>query len=381
MNTKRLQLTYNDANVRMFAFDGESGVNEYLCMFTVLNPELTFKEQLQQLLGCCRHIQETNFEGQVGRLHDSKIAFKRYYLSDSANQVAPLKEVTGEEDCAISLVQQPPLSGTKVGMWAYFMSGTENHRLEEHLYSVAHDGYEELWSTQNTAPGNSSYPQAYAILSAYADRLRRHGCTLADNCIRTWLYVNDIDNQYAGVVRARNDVFDQEGLTEQTHYIASTGIGGRDADHNVYCKMNAVAIKGIRKEQVHYLYALDHLNRTSDYGVRFERGTYVDFAGRRRVYISGTASIDAQGKVMHEGDIRRQTRRMWENIEALLREAGCTFDNVAEFSVYLRDIADYKVVSEMYREQFPHTPYIILHAPVCRPGWLIESECIALKKL
>lgn len=381
MNIKRLKLTHNEANVRLFAFDGGNGVNEYLCMFTVHNPELTFKEQLNELLACCRHIQETNFEGQLGDLDTAKVAFKRYYLSDAANQVDELKSVTGDEGCAVSMVQQSPLAGAKVGMWTYLMTGTVNRKIEEHLYQVSHDGYDELWATQNTAPGASSYQQTYAILSDYADHLRRQGCTLADNCIRTWLYVNDIDNQYAGVVRARNDVFDQEGLTEHTHYIASTGIGGRDADHNVYCKMNAVAIKGIRQDQIHYLYALDHLNRTSDYGVRFERGTYVDFAGRRRVYISGTASIDNKGMVMYEGDIRQQVQRMWENIEALLKEAGCTFDNVAEFSVYLRDIADYAVVSKMYKERFPDTPYIILHAPVCRPGWLIESECIALKKI
>lgn len=388
MSTKRLQLSRHNSHVRIFAFNttpqsaaAKSECSEYLCMFTILNPTLTFREQVTELLSLCSHIKETNFEGQVADLSSARIAFKRYYLSDAANQVDELRALTGEEDCAVSMVQQPPLSGSKVGMWVYFMTGTNNHKIDEHLYSVSHDGYDELWSTQNTAEGADSYAQTFDILSTYADSLRSQGCTLKDNCVRTWLYVNDIDNQYAGVVNARNDVFDREGLTADTHFIASTGIGGRDARHEVYCKMNAVAIKGIAPEQVHYLYALDHLNRTSDYGVRFERGTYVDFASRRRVYISGTASIDNRGNVVHEGDIRRQTLRMWENIEALLKEADCTFDNVAEFSVYLRDIADYAVVSEMFKEKFPHTPYIILHAPVCRPGWLIESECIALKEL
>lgn len=381
MSIKRLQLASSNAKVRMFAFDGGNGVNEYLCMFTVTNTMLTFAEQLKELLALCEHVQETNFEGQLDDLNKAKIGFKRYYLSDAANEVPVLKGITGEEDCAVSLVQQPPLSGAKVGMWVYFMTGTKNHKIDDHLYCVSHDGYDELWSTQNTAPGIESYTQTEAIFAQYMDRLERNGCTMKDNCIRTWFYVNDIDNQYAGVVKARNVVFDAAGLTEKTHYVASTGIGGRDADHNVYCKMNAIAIRGIKQEQIHYLYALDHLNRTSEYGVRFERGTYVDFANRRRVYISGTASINNKGEIMYEGDIRKQVQRMWDNIEALLAEAGCTFDNVSEFSVYLRDIADYAVVSEMYKEKFPHTPYIILNAAVCRPGWLVESECIALKEL
>lgn len=381
MNIKRLQLTRNHACVKMFAFDAGTGVNEYLAMFTVVGSELSFAEQLGALLDLSQYICATNFEGALADLGHARIAFKRYYLSDAENQAPALRAITGDEDCAVSLVQQPPLQGSKVGMWVYFMTGTENRRLEDHLYSVSHDGYDELWSTQNTAPGLASYTQTEGILTQYAARLRRHGCTLADNCVRTWFYVNDIDNQYAGVVQARNAVFDEEGLTDRTHYIASTGIGGRDADHRVYSKMNAIAIRGIKSEQIHYLYALDHLNRTSDYGVRFERGVAVDFCNRRRVYISGTASIDNKGQIVHPGDIVGQVHRMWQNIEALLAEAGCTFDNVAEFSVYLRDIADYATVARLYQEKFPHTPYIILHAPVCRPGWLIESECIALRGL
>ena len=50
-------------------------------------------------------------------------------------------------------------------------------------------------------------------------------------------------------------------------------------------------------------------------------------------------------------------------------------------TVYLRDTADRKVVSDMFARKFPDTPYIIVLAPVCRPGWLVETECLALKKL
>jgi hypothetical protein len=35
----------------------------------------------------------------------------------------------------------------------------------------------------------------------------------------------------------------------------------------------------------------------------------------------------------------------------------------------------------MYRERFPGRPYVIVHAPVCRPGWLIEMECMAVKQV
>ncbi len=35
----------------------------------------------------------------------------------------------------------------------------------------------------------------------------------------------------------------------------------------------------------------------------------------------------------------------------------------------------------MYEQQFPEQPYIIVHAPVCRPGWLIEMECMGTKEI
>ena len=48
--------------------------------------------------------------------------------------------------------------------------------------------------------------------------------------------------------------------------------------------------------------------------------------------------------------------------------------------VYLRDPSDYEVVSAMYEEKFPNIPKVMVLAPVCRPSWLIEMECIAVRK-
>ena len=100
-----------------------------------------------------------------------------------------------------------------------------------------------------------------------------------------------------GMVKARAAAFEREGLNRETHYIASTAIEGRQADPNALVSMDAYAIEGIKQDQVTYLHAPTHLNRTHDYGVTFERGTAVDFADRRHVYISGTASINNKGEI------------------------------------------------------------------------------------
>jgi enamine deaminase RidA (YjgF/YER057c/UK114 family) len=84
---------------------------------------------------------------------------------------------------------------------------------------------------------------------------------------------------------------------------------------------------------------------------------------------------------MFPKDIEKQTQRMIENVEVLLKEADCSFDEVGEMVVYLRDIADYDLVRNVFDTQFPGKPYIIVHAPVCRSGWLIEMECMAVKAI
>ena len=71
---------------------------------------------------------------------------------------------------------------------------------------------------------------------------------------------------------------------------------------------------------------------------------------------------------------------MWDNVEALLKEAECSYEDVGVMLVYLRDISDYELVKELYAERFPDKPCVIVHAPVCRSGWLIEMECMAVKK-
>ena len=62
------------------------------------------------------------------------------------------------------------------------------------------------------------------------------------------------------------------------------------------------------------------------------------------------------------------------------READSSYEDVMQMVVYLRDIADYDIVQQMFSERFPSIPMVIALAPVCRPTWLIEMECMAVKK-
>lgn len=361
--------------IELSGFEVPDGVAEYHAILRIINPRLTYIEQVNYLLDAYTQLLEEELEGAIS-------VFKRFFLSDAANQTTYLLSVLGERTTgALSIVEQPPLDGTKIAMWVYLQKGVQAQTLSNGLVEIKHGGYRHLWTAYNFNQASNSEEQTRILLNDYIAQLEEQGCRLADNCIRTWFFVQNVDVNYMGVVKARNEVFATQNLTKNTHFIASTGIAGRHANPKVFVQMDAYAVEGLNPEQVHYLYAPTHLNPTYEYGVSFERGTYIDYGDRRQVFISGTASINNKGEIVHPGDVCKQTERMWENVETLLKEAECSFEHVQHLLVYLRDISDYSVVSEMFEKRFPTIPKVYLLAPVCRPGWLVEMECMAVKPL
>lgn len=66
----------------------------------------------------------------------------------------------------------------------------------------------------------------------------------------------------------------------------------------------------------------------------------------------------------------------------LAKKGGSLLKNCVRTWLFVRDIdMEYAgVVKGMFDERFPDIPFIILHASVCRPGWLVEMECMAMRK-
>lgn len=357
-------------DVEFSTFSAERGdVDEQMVLIHSYNYSAPFSQQLDGVAECYKECAKWGTP-----------IFIRVYISDAANQ-EELTRQTIKSDCPISIIEQSPLDGSKIAVWLYLQSNVEMSRGGSGLYKLIHNGYSHLWSTSVAKPEiDGSFLQTEELLSRYVDQIESEECTLLNDTIRTWLFVQNVDVNYHGVVVGRNNIFDKEGLVADTHFITSTGIGGRVADYRVTTAMDAYSVKGLDKGQIQFLYAPTHLNSTYEYGVRFERGTAVHYGDRSHIFISGTASIDNRGDVLYIGDIKRQTLRMWENVEVLLSEADAAFDDIAQLTIYLRDFSDYTVVREMFDQRFPNTPKVFVLAPVCRPTWLIEMECIAIKE-
>lgn len=134
---------------------------------------------------------------------------------------------------------------------------------------------------------------------------------------------------------------------------------------------------------------LETLNEAFDYErpSSFSRGMRIDLNGLVILLISGTASINECGESVHVGDLRRQTRRTFENITKLLESEGATWKDVVRTTCYLRDIErDYAAFNDertaFYREQEldPLPASTGIQAILCRPELLVEIEAIAMFK-
>ncbi|RHR35550.1 hypothetical protein DWX23_22720 [Parabacteroides sp. AF18-52] len=359
-------------HAQICSFEGKGGVTEYHILFSVTNPSLPFTKQLDKL----EKAYETVTKEEAGK---AVAVFRRYFLSDAANQTELLMERECENPfCALSIVQQAPLNGTKIALWVYLQTDMTTETYNSGMFEASHNKYRHLWTGGAYNKAATSEYHTRLLLNDYVLQLTEQHCTLAADCIRTWFFVQNVDVNYAGVVKARKEVFITQNLTEKTHYITSTGIEGRHADPEVLVQMDAYTVDGLQPEQIQFLYAPTHLNPTYEYGVTFERGTAVSYGDRKQIFLSGTASIDNRGEIVHPGDILKQTERMMENISALLQEAGASVADIMQAIVYLRDPADYEEVNRYIRTHHPDMPHLIVLAPVCRPGWLIETECIAV---
>ena len=93
--------------------------SEYHIIIHSTKPEDTYEEQLNAVLNTYDYLLTQELKGAVAIL-------KRYFLSDAANQADTLLALTTEgSDCALSIVEQPPLDGTKIALWVYLLTDVQ----------------------------------------------------------------------------------------------------------------------------------------------------------------------------------------------------------------------------------------------------------------
>ncbi len=194
--------------------------------------------------------------------------------------------------------------------------------------------------------------------------------------IRTWIYLRDLETDYDALNEVRNDCFAEWGVTRLP---ASTGIEG--APHPTGCRISAdvCILWGDSLGEIELMHG-ETLGEAAEYGSAFSRGLRVQHADRTVLFVSGTASIDVAGNVVHVGDIEGQCHRMLDNVDALLRPHGAVLADTVNAVTYLKERAFVPVFERVCRERGVSTDLLntVVVADVCRPDWLCEIELTAV---
>jgi reactive intermediate/imine deaminase len=99
------------------------------------------------------------------------------------------------------------------------------------------------------------------------------------------------------------------------------------------------------------------------------------------LFISGLVGVDGEGALVGGDDVAAQARQVFENMRAVLDEAGCRFEDVVKVTVYLTDVDDRPKINPVRQEVFGHARPASTLVEVSRlaiPGAKVEIEAIAL---
>jgi 2-iminobutanoate/2-iminopropanoate deaminase len=98
------------------------------------------------------------------------------------------------------------------------------------------------------------------------------------------------------------------------------------------------------------------------------------------LFCSGQIPLDPKSGQIVPGDIAAQTRRVLDNIAAILKAEGLTFDHVVKTTIFLTDLADFQTVNEIYASYFNQAPPArsTVQVPALPKGARVEIEAIAV---
>ena len=98
------------------------------------------------------------------------------------------------------------------------------------------------------------------------------------------------------------------------------------------------------------------------------------------VYCAGQIPLDPKSGQIVPGDIGAQTRRVLENIAAVLRAESLSFENIVKTTIFLTNLSDFQTVNEIYGSYFKKEPPArsTVQVPALPKGANVEIEVIAV---
>lgn len=292
-----------------------------------------------------------------------------------------LAEIFGCLDFPVTWVEGADCSGKPVASIQLYAFTGEVERLEWQgrvVGSVFYEGGARqcvvggLMHSEKTLPAAEQTRQTLATLQAV---LAQAGFELADT-VRTWFFLENILQWYDDFNRARAQIY--SGVKFRTGSLpASTGVGAKNPAGSALA-LAAWAFQPLAASASAEEIASPLQCPAPAYGSSFSRAMEISSERRRRLFISGTASIAPGGKTLWLGDVRRQMELSMEVVEAILQSRGFAFADLTRATAYFRDAADAGIFSEwLTTNGLQKMPLVYAQCDICRNDLLFELEAEA----
>ncbi len=248
----------------------------------------------------------------------------------------------------------------------------------------AHARYCWLTGLRPRTRSFSEARQAQDVFELMEAALAGAGMTFR-NVVRTWFFNHRILEWYDEFNQVRSQFFREHGVFEGL-VPASTGVGMPHTEGGALV-VDAFAIlpfdtgagtgthseteSGVRIQAVPSPLQCPAL----DYGSSFSRAVEIQTPTHRRLMISGTASIDIEGRTAHVGDVRKQIALTMDVVGAILESRGLSWSDAYRSIAYFKQASDAPQFEMYCREKaIPELCHVCMEADVCRDDLLFELE-------
>ena len=112
----------------------------------------------------------------------------------------------------------------------------------------------------------------------------------------------------------------------------------------------------------------------------YSHAVRLELDGAALLFVSGQLPLDAQGRLVGEGDMARQTEQVFENLRAILEANGATFRDVVKIGSYLMDMSQLAAMREVrawYLPEEPPASTLVGVSGLVLPEALLEVEVVA----
>lgn len=114
----------------------------------------------------------------------------------------------------------------------------------------------------------------------------------------------------------------------------------------------------------------------------FSPGMLIPLPGADLLFVSGQLPLDKDRKVVAPNDPKGQAEKVFENVRGVLAEAGMSFEHVVKAQIFLTNMKDFPLISEVRNKYFAHckpATSLVEVSKLVREDCCVEIEVVAIR--